>query len=71
MSQLPLDMPFTKKAGRDAFIVSRCNELALAWIDRWPDWPGACRALNITGKPGRKITPCDNLARPGDKSHHP
>ena len=52
MSQLPLDMPFTEKAGRDAFLVSRCNELALAWIDRWPDWPGACRALNIAGPTG-------------------
>ena len=52
MSQLPLDMPFAGKAGRDAFQVSRCNELALAWIDRWPDWPGACRALNIAGPTG-------------------
>ena len=52
MSQLPLDMPFAQKVGRDSFLVSRCNELALAWIDRWPNWPGAYRALNIAGPTG-------------------
>ena len=36
--------------GRDDFLVAPCNEAAVAWIDRWPDWPGP--ALAIHGPPG-------------------
>ncbi len=36
--------------GRDDFLVAPCNEAAVAWLDRWPDWPGP--ALVIHGPPG-------------------
>ena len=36
--------------GREAFLVAPCNEAAVAWLDRWPDWPGP--ALVIHGPPG-------------------
>ncbi len=36
--------------GREDFLVAPCNEAAVAWIDRWPDWPGP--ALVIHGPPG-------------------
>ena len=36
--------------GRDDFLVASCNEAAVAWLDRWPDWPGP--ALVIHGPPG-------------------
>ena len=36
--------------GRDDFLVAPCNEAAVAWLDRWPDWPGP--ALAIHGPPG-------------------
>ena len=36
--------------GRDDFLVAPCNEAAVAWIDRWPDWPGPALALH--GPPG-------------------
>ncbi len=52
MKQLPLIMPFRPIVGRDNFIISECNALALASIDQWPDWPGGCRALNLVGPPG-------------------
>ncbi len=52
MKQLPLEMPFHSLVGRDNFIVSDCNELALASIDQWPDWRGGCRALNLVGPSG-------------------
>lgn len=37
--QLPLALSY--RAGRDAgdFIISEANAEAVAWIDRWPDWP--------------------------------
>lgn len=52
MKQLPLEFPFRQLAGREDFVVSDCNALAVASIDRWPNWPGGCRALNIVGPAG-------------------
>ena len=52
MKQLPLELPFRQLAGRDDFIVSECNVLALASIDQWPNWRGNYRALNIVGPSG-------------------
>jgi len=52
MKQLPLEMSFCSLVGRENFIVSECNALALASIDQWPDWRGNCRALNLVGPSG-------------------
>ena len=35
---------------REDFLVAPCNAAAVAWLDRWPDWPGP--ALVIHGPPG-------------------
>ena len=51
MAQLPLDLQFISAADRDDFIIGECNRLATAWIDRWPDWPGQYRILNLVGAP--------------------
>jgi len=47
MTQLAIDLPHRPALGRADFLVSGCNEAALAWIDRWPDWPA--RALVLHG----------------------
>ena len=46
-----LALPFGSRAalGRDDFIVAPCNEQALRFIERWPDWP--MRAAAIWGPP--------------------
>ena len=49
MSQLPLDLQFISTPGRRDFLVSDCNRVATSWIDRWPDWPGQYRVLNLVG----------------------
>ena len=36
--------------GREDFLVAPCNEAAVAWLERWPDWPGP--ALVIHGPRG-------------------
>lgn len=38
-SQLPLDLGYQPSLTRDDFMVSPCNQIAVHWIDRWPDWP--------------------------------
>ncbi len=42
---LELGLPAPTYA-REDFVVSAGNRDALAWIDRWPDWPAAALALN-------------------------
>lgn len=39
MSQLTFNLPFRKTLGRDDFLVSECNKVAVGWVDAWPDWP--------------------------------
>jgi chromosomal replication initiation ATPase DnaA len=48
--QLALDLRHRVAMGREDFLVSPSNADAVAWIDRWPDWPGP--ALVIVGPPG-------------------
>lgn len=37
-SQIPLSFPVLESHAREDFMPFECNETALAWIDRWPDW---------------------------------
>lgn len=45
--QLPLNLSHRPAQGRADFLVAPSNEKAVAWIDRWPDWPAP--ALVIYG----------------------
>lgn len=45
MTQLPLALELRPALGRDDFLVAPCNAAAVAWIDRWPRWPGPALAL--------------------------
>ena len=45
MSQLPLELPQRPALGRGDFLVAPANESAVAWIDRWPQWPAVALAL--------------------------
>lgn len=48
--QLTLDLAGRPALEREDFLVAPCNETAVAWIDRWPDWPG--QVLELHGPPG-------------------
>ena len=37
--QLSLDLPYRTAYGRETFWVAPCNNQAVAWIDKYPDWP--------------------------------
>jgi chromosomal replication initiation ATPase DnaA len=49
VSQLTFDLKNNPALDRGDFIVSKCNEDAIAWIDKWPDWPRATTGLNVFG----------------------
>lgn len=48
--QLPLDLGHRPALGRADFLLAPCNADAVAWLDRWPQWPAP--ALILWGPPG-------------------
>jgi chromosomal replication initiation ATPase DnaA len=50
MSQLAIAFPRRTALGRADFLVSPGNSAAVAWLDRWPDWPSGTLVLH--GPPG-------------------
>lgn len=48
--QLPLALPVRPALGREDFLVTDANRLALQSIEQWPDWPGG--KLALIGEPG-------------------
>lgn len=48
--QLAFDLPYRSAYGREKFWVAPCNQEAITWIDRYPDWP--THALLIYGPSG-------------------
>jgi chromosomal replication initiation ATPase DnaA len=48
--QLPLDLPVRNAMNAAGFVVSDSNRDAVAWADRWPDWPNGI--LAVYGPPG-------------------
>jgi chromosomal replication initiation ATPase DnaA len=49
-AQLALDLGHRPALGREDFLIAACNRDAVAWLDRWPDWPAG--GLAIVGPPG-------------------
>jgi chromosomal replication initiation ATPase DnaA len=47
--QLALEFEPRPALGREDFLVTASNAEAVAWLDRWPDWPAA--ALVVVGPP--------------------
>ena len=46
MAQLPLDLGHRASFSGEDFLVAPCNQRAVAWLDRWPDWPAAGLAVH-------------------------
>ncbi|MDE0943927.1 MAG: DnaA/Hda family protein [Alphaproteobacteria bacterium] len=44
-AQLTLDLSVRQARGRADFLVTESNADAVAWLDRWPDWPGPAICL--------------------------
>ncbi|MBT7666409.1 MAG: DNA replication protein, partial [Rhodospirillaceae bacterium] len=43
--QLTLDLSVRRAQGRADFLVTDSNSDAVAWLDRWPDWPSPVLSL--------------------------
>src|SRR5690242_2373396 len=50
MTQLILDLGHRPALGEADFLVAPCNQAAIQWLDRWPNWPAP--ALTLQGPPG-------------------
>lgn len=45
-AQLPLPLGHRAALGREDFLVAPANAEAVAWLDRWPDWPAPALVLH-------------------------
>lgn len=52
-TQLPFDLGARAAYGREDFFVSGCNAEAVAWLDRWPDWPAPMLILQGAAGAGK------------------
>lgn len=43
--QLTFDLPLRPATGVEDFLVAPSNAEAVAWLDRWPEWPGPALVL--------------------------
>ena len=50
MIQLILDLGHRPALGEADFLVAPCNQAAIQWLDRWPNWPAP--ALTLQGPAG-------------------
>jgi len=57
--QYSLPLPFREAMGADDFMVTGSNAEAVAWLDKWPEWPSHC--LIIHGPPGSGKTHLDHV----------
>jgi chromosomal replication initiation ATPase DnaA len=48
--QLAFDFPHCPSFADTDFLIAPCNAEAVAWVERWPKWPGP--ALALVGPPG-------------------
>ncbi|MEQ8344441.1 MAG: hypothetical protein RIB84_19015 [Sneathiellaceae bacterium] len=48
--QLPFALPVLSDFGEHAYLIADSNQQAVAWVERWPDWPG--RRLLLAGPAG-------------------
>ncbi len=53
MGQIPLDLGFRTAQGREDFLIAPSNQSAVAWIDRWPDWPAPLLILQGAAASGK------------------
>lgn len=44
--QITFDLGHRTAHGRDDFLIAPCNRDAVAWVDRWPDWPAPALVLH-------------------------
>ena len=51
--QLALDLGHRPALGHDDFLVAPCNRDAVAWLDRWPDWPMGGLAIHGPAASGK------------------
>ena len=66
MAQLPLELGHRASYGGEDFLVAPCNQAAVAWLDRWPDWPGP--GLAVHGPPGCGKTHLAHVFQAGAKA---
>ncbi|MCC6597577.1 MAG: DNA replication protein [Alphaproteobacteria bacterium] len=69
--QIPLDLEMRPALGREHFLIGPCNRDAVAWIDRWPDWPAPLLFLSAPPASGKSHLAAVWLQKAGAVSVRP
>jgi len=64
-SQLPLDLGFKPSLEAEDFLVAGCNEQAVGWIEKWPDWGAPALLIQGEEASGKTHLACLWAARSG------
>lgn len=51
--QIPFDLGGRHALGREDFLIGRCNQDAVGWIDKWPGWPAPALILSGPASSGK------------------
>lgn len=51
--QLAFDLPHRVALGAGDFLLAPCNQDAVGWLDRWPDWPAPALVVHGPGGSGK------------------
>lgn len=65
--QFPLPFDHRPSLSGEDFLVAPCNADAVAWMDRWPDWPAAALVLAGPGASGKSHLASVFAARTGGR----
>lgn len=53
IAQIPMDFDALPALGREDFLIGASNKDAVAWIDRWPNWPAPMIVINGPAASGK------------------
>jgi chromosomal replication initiation ATPase DnaA len=66
MAQLSFDLGHRASFSGENFLIAPCNQAAVAWLDRWPDWPAP--GLAVYGPAGCGKTHLAHVFQAGAKA---
>ena len=70
MSQIPLSLSFPTQEDACEFFVTQANELAISWLQKWPEWTPPYKSLNIYGPKGCGKSLLGNMFSNQSKAFH-
>lgn len=53
-NQIPLDLGHLSSRSREDFMIAPCNQDAVGWVDKWPQWPAPALIVHGPAASGKR-----------------